>query len=178
VIYKETEFGLDTGFIWHVAYNSYDYNLQSNSIAKSHWSLYSAIVIHRYSMKSTITSTQSYWSAICYPLVPASIGGCSPYWIPELSLSHSYSNTWLTVLICTVGIRAREDQQETLRRLRYHGSASQYHKLGSRNSSTGIATGYRQDGSGIGVRVSVRYNPIGLLPQGKRERSVKLTTHL
>jgi hypothetical protein len=31
------------------------------------------------------------------PRVPASHGGCSPSWIPELSPSHSRSNTWLTV---------------------------------------------------------------------------------
>jgi hypothetical protein len=78
---------------------------KANMCSEFGWSV-ALSPIHSYSLCSAITITQSavHWTHrvlfVCCPSsrrVPASHGGCSPSWVPELSPSHSHSNTWHTV---------------------------------------------------------------------------------
>jgi hypothetical protein len=98
VTYKYVGFGVDSGFIVHSSLNNIcDYSSTMALSAVHSYSLYSVIAITHSLQFTEHTPSVLFICCSSSPRVPAAHGRRSPSWIPELSPSHSHSNTSLTV---------------------------------------------------------------------------------
>jgi hypothetical protein len=93
---------LDTGFDTCTAHNICDYNSHWRSRQFTKLQPIALLLLHSLPVFITVDRSLHILNPLgllshTSPRVSVSNGGRSPSWVPELSPSHSYSNTWLTL---------------------------------------------------------------------------------